>query len=192
MDLCNTPNHQSIEPVHSLCKRQVGYTKSQFDRACVFRQGTDLYGMPYKKPTNPPPECYVPDKLITIDDMMDTASDLGENWKDTELDSLMMRADGNGDGYLSEDEFLVFMGKKYLDGLPRDSYVREPWERTRRSTQIQEALYKCSVHFGAPNCIGDNPVSSFTYDVDSTLEDIRKHEDCQLKYELGVGISMLS
>ena len=141
-----------------MCQRQVGYTKSQFDRSCVFRQGKDKDGRDYKKPTNPPAECYVPDKLITLDDMADTATDLGEDWERKELQSLMDRSDADKDGFLSEDEFLVFMGKKYLDGLPRDSYVREPWERTRRSTQIQEALYKCSIHFGAPNCIGENPV----------------------------------
>ena len=115
-------------------------------------------GIPFKKPTNPPPECYVPDKLITMADMESTALDLGESWTSLELEALMKRASKPPHEYLSEDDFLVFMGKKYLDGLPRDSYVREPWERTRRSTQMQEALYKCSVHYGVPNCLGANPV----------------------------------
>jgi len=184
-DLCMTPNRQSLEPVHPLCLRQVGYTKTQFDRSCVFRQGQDMYGVDYSNPNNPPAECYVPDKMISVDDMMDTAVDLGENWKEKEVQVLMDKSDTDKDGFLSEDEFLVFMGKKYLDGLPRDAYVREPWERTRRSTQTQEALQKCSLHFGAQNCIGRNPVTSFLYDVDRQLEEIRKHEDCQLRYQLG-------
>jgi hypothetical protein len=118
----------------------------------------DSYGNEYKKPSNPPAECYVPDKLISIDEIQDVAADLGEKWQESELQTLMDRADKNQDGVISEDEFLFFMGKKYLDGLPRDSYVREPWERTRRSTRMQEALYKCSQHHGTAACIGGDSV----------------------------------
>jgi hypothetical protein len=164
------------------------YTKAQYDKSCNFR-------MPYTKvPLNPPPECYIADKIISFEEVKMMARELGEEWTDSELHRMVERADADKDGAISEDEFLFFMGKKradradapgQLDGLPRISFVREPWERTKKSTMKDESLRKCATHYGTKNCHGLNPVIPFTYDIDKELEDRKKHPDCRISYKLG-------
>merc|ERR1719506_220724 len=117
---------------------QKAYTKDQYMPSCTIL-------LPYTK-DNPPPWCYVHDKQITFDEVKQVTERLnyrgvGEKWEDREIYALIDKVDlpnvrnnGNGDRMISEDEFLKFMGKEYLNGLPRRAFVREPWERTNASS----------------------------------------------------------
>jgi len=79
---------------------------------------------------------------------------------------------------VSENDYLRFMGRLSLKGLPRKSYVREPWERTKKSTHLSEMLQSCISYHGAHSCIGGEPRDPLTVDVDKDEEESKYHPHC--------------
>ena len=165
------------------------YTKEHYSPACAIMS-------PYTN-ENPPPWCFTHDKQITFDEVKGVterlnARGIGEKWEDRELYALIDKIDlpdlrnrGNGDRMISEDEFLRFMGKTHLNGLPRRGFVREPWERTNASGVKQEELYKCARFYGEDACFGNNEVNEFTFDVSTEDQERKKYPDCLVRYEYG-------
>jgi hypothetical protein len=165
------------------------YTKEQYAPECTVMA-------PYTN-ANPPPWCYVHDKQITFDEIKGVTEKLnargvGEKWEDREIYALIDKVDlpdqrngGNGNRMIDEQEFLKFMGKKDLDGLPRRSFVREPWERTSASTVQYEQLRKCSIHYGEDYCSGNNNIHEFKFDLDVDAEELKRHPACLGTYEFG-------
>jgi hypothetical protein len=169
--------------------QKVSYTHDQYAPECTIVP-------PYTK-QNPPPWCYVHDKQITFDEIRGVverliARGVGETWEDREISALIDRVDlpdqrngGNGNRMIDEAEFLRFMGTTHLGGLPRRSFVREPWERTNASSVKHEELRKCSFHYGEDYCNGNNEVNEFKYDIDEDAEELKRHPDCLLSYQYG-------
>ena len=164
------------------------WTKAKPDPSCDYSRTLGYNG------ANPPPWCYTNDRYITFQEMSAVAAGLNETdpapvnsqWSRAQMKIAFTNLDKDGDQHISEKEYLAGMGLAHLGGgLPRASFVREPWERTRGSARLQERLQKCVLHFGPEKCIGRNPVRSLTVDVDFELEERKKYPDCEMFYQKG-------
>jgi hypothetical protein len=172
------------------------WTKAKPDPSCVYRSDVSSKADGSRKytPANPPPWCYTNDKFINFEELAAVAAGLNEThpvesdsmWTKAQLMQAFNKMDNQPkDGHISESEYIREMGLAHLGGLPRMSFVREPWERTQRMTKVQEQLTKCMNHHGPEKCIGNNPTRALTVDLDGVSEDKKKYPDCVMHYQKG-------
>lgn len=136
------------------------------------------------EPTFPHTEDYMKRLGLGQSTVMDRSYELDRDkgWWTKHLKDAFNKFDANKDEHISEQEYLDSMGMGKLRGLPRRSYVRQPWERTRASTLQQEKFHNCIKHHGADKCVGKHPVTPASVDIDYDLEDSKKNPDCVMYY----------